>query len=334
MAIRRPLVLLDAGIVAELPSSDQLPNDSLTNNLKALGNLLGSANKSFYFTAAGAMALYDLTIFGRSLASAANQVAGRTALGLGTAATRNIGTSGANVPLLSTGNTWSASQTINSSLQVSGGIEVGRTDGIADTGNIDLHSGTTPTDYDARIQCTGGDGTSGRGTLSVLAGNIDLNAGIGSTVLRHGGVQKLTTSATGITVSGQVESSLPTYNNLTLLAPFTWDAAGDAADYHQPSYTKVDNVVRLRGKVTVSGTHVDMSTWALRNIAVLPVGFRPAKRKAFTIFWDSDTPLFFSYCLVFVNTDGGIFMLIANGQPYPFTEGHFPLDQIWFDLAN
>lgn len=225
---------------------------------------------------------------------------------------------------------------IGNALQVNataGGIEVGRTDGVAATGYIDFHSGATPTDYDVRIQCTGGNGTSGRGTLTAFAGNIDLYSSIGSTLLRHGGVQKLITSPTGITVSGQVESSLPTYNNLTLLAPYTWDAAADAADYNQPSYTKVDNVVRLRGKVTLSGTHVDNNTWTLRNIAVLPVGFRPAKRKAFVIFWDTDTPLYFSYCLVFVNTDGGILMLGANNQPYPFTEGHFPLDQIWFDLA-
>lgn len=131
-----------------------------------------------------------------------------------------------------------------------------------------------------------------------------------------------------------VESSLPVYTNLTLLAPYIWNAAGDAADYHPPSYTKVDNVVRLRGKVTVSGTHTDGSTWTLRNIAVLPVGFRPAKRKAFVIFWDTITPLYFGYCWVFVNTDGGIFMLLADGPSYPFAEGHFPLDQIWFDLAN
>lgn len=171
--------------------------------------------------------------------------------------------------------------------------------------------------------------TNSPGAVTLRRGNHD---GAGDSVISVDSAGDVTVHG-NITASGQVESSLPTYNNLTLLAPFTWDAAGDAADYNQPSYTKVDNVVRLRGKVTLSGTHVDAGTWGVRNIAVLPVGFRPAKRKAFVIFWDTDTPLFFSYCLMFVNTDGGIFMLSANGQPYPFTEGHFPLDQIWFDLA-
>ena len=42
----------------------------------------------------------------------------RTNLGLGTAAVQNIGTSGASVPLLSTANTWSATQIINGDLTV------------------------------------------------------------------------------------------------------------------------------------------------------------------------------------------------------------------------
>lgn len=62
-------------------------------NLSALSGLTGAANKAPYFTAAGAMAVYDLTVFGRSLAAAADQSAGRTLLGLGTAATRAATTS-------------------------------------------------------------------------------------------------------------------------------------------------------------------------------------------------------------------------------------------------
>ena len=128
--------------------------------------------------------------------------------------------------------------------------------------------------------------------------------------------------------------SAASYTNLTLLAPYTWDSAGDAADYSQPSYAKVGDVVRLRGKVTLSGTHTSNSTVNVTTIATLPVGFRPAKRKAFQVFWDTDSPLFFAYCLVFVNTNGTIVLVaLASNQTYPFTEGHLPLDQIWFDVA-
>ena len=45
---------------------------------------------------------------------------GRSTLGLGTAATQNTGTSGANVPLLNGGNTWGASQNIDGFLTITG----------------------------------------------------------------------------------------------------------------------------------------------------------------------------------------------------------------------
>ncbi|MWV17567.1 hypothetical protein F3I16_16110 [Pseudomonas sp. L-22-4S-12] len=546
-------------VEARLTAGSMGGKQDVAVNLTALAELTGAPNRSVYFTAAGAMSVYDLTVFGRQVSGCANDAALRTLLALGSAATRNATTSATDTtserlwrtndlvkqtgpkdttagsvllqgaggwmgtaPVLTSNdfdndstynglvrsdnsiaalngppvlganmvytalnarfnasygwqlgvstsgasptdagvraflrnevnNLWSnyaelwhslnfnpalKANTLDASfsgtanfgnaLQVSttsGGIEVGRRDGVAGTAYIDMHAGATVTDYDARLQCTTGNGTAGQGTVFLNCGTLDLNpvvgavqlryagtqklattafgvtvsggitakqqgetmalqgtvSGVGSTtyisfeqdngtrdgymgvasatttdmyvaadtgdvlirpilgssVLHEAGAAKLTTTPTGISVTGQVESSLPTYTNLTLLAPFTWDSAGDSADYHRPSYTKVDNVVRLRGKVTVSGTHANADTFGLRNIAVLPVGYRPTKRKAFTIFWDSDSPLYFGFCWVFVNTDGGIYIIGPNqGQPYPFTEGHFPLDQIWFDLAN
>lgn len=52
--------------------------------------------------------------FSSGLLAGGTSAAWRTSLGLGTAAVENIGTSGANVPLLSTANTWSFPQTIDS----------------------------------------------------------------------------------------------------------------------------------------------------------------------------------------------------------------------------
>lgn len=49
-----------------------------------------------------------------------DQSGSRTALGLGTAATQNTGTSGANVPLMNGANTWSASQTYSADIVLSG----------------------------------------------------------------------------------------------------------------------------------------------------------------------------------------------------------------------
>lgn len=63
-----------------------------------------------------AIAALTTTSFGRSFLDRADAAAGRTLLGLGTAATQNTGTSGANVPLLNGANTWSADQTLSAKL--------------------------------------------------------------------------------------------------------------------------------------------------------------------------------------------------------------------------
>lgn len=55
-------------------------------NLTALSALAGAANKMSYFTGAGAMALADVTVFGRSLMDDPDATAGRATLGLGSAA--------------------------------------------------------------------------------------------------------------------------------------------------------------------------------------------------------------------------------------------------------
>ncbi len=69
-----------------------------------------AANKFLYTTAAKVWAEADITAAGRAILDDANAAAQRTTLGLGTAATQNTGTSGANVPLLNAENTWSKSQ--------------------------------------------------------------------------------------------------------------------------------------------------------------------------------------------------------------------------------
>lgn len=115
-------------------------------NLNALSGLSGAANKAPYFTAAGAMAVYDLTVFGRAFAGAADEAAARLALELGTAATFDIGTSGANVPLLSSENTWSGRQTVGAGGSGYVAIQVVRADqGVVsetDALVLDIQTGT------------------------------------------------------------------------------------------------------------------------------------------------------------------------------------------------
>lgn len=87
----------------------------------------------------------------------------RSDLGLGTAATQNTGTSGANVPLLNGTNTWSAGQTFSTTAtfgNASIGVQVSSSGGIeiyATTPLIDFKNNAAD-DYDVRIIQVGAGG--------------------------------------------------------------------------------------------------------------------------------------------------------------------------------
>lgn len=80
-------------------NSTTIPNDTVTyakiQNVSATDRLLGRSTAG-----AGDVEEIPCTAAGRALIDDANASAQRTTLGLGTAATQNTGTSGANVPLL------------------------------------------------------------------------------------------------------------------------------------------------------------------------------------------------------------------------------------------
>lgn len=94
-----------------------------------------------------------------------------TMLGLGTAAFRNTGTSGANVPLLSTANTWSSLQTFSGGVSIGGTLTVAALDV---TGTTHLGLGTasymtvTSTGVSANI-------ASAAGTIELLPANGTVN---------------------------------------------------------------------------------------------------------------------------------------------------------------
>ena len=81
--------------------------------LQSIAGLTTAADRMIYTTASDTYAVTTLTAFGRSIIDDADATAGRSTLGLGTAATRNTGTSGSVIPTLDAAGTWSSTQTFN-----------------------------------------------------------------------------------------------------------------------------------------------------------------------------------------------------------------------------
>lgn len=91
-----------------------IPDDTVTyakiQNVSATDRLLGRQS-----VGAGNIEEITCTAAGRLVLASATAADQRTALGLGTAATRNTGTSGTTVPLLDGANTWSGASVLNAS---------------------------------------------------------------------------------------------------------------------------------------------------------------------------------------------------------------------------
>ena len=87
-----------------------------------------------------------------------------------------------------------------------GAIDLGRNDNVASNPFIDFNSGSTTVDYDARIQCTGGTGVAGGGTLNLWAATVKVN---GNTVSTQTGAETLTNKTlTSPTITGTVTATM------------------------------------------------------------------------------------------------------------------------------
>lgn len=110
----------------------------------------------------------------------------RTNLGLGSSATINYGTSGATIPLLNGGNTWSNTQVFQAGTTYLGSATTGNT--FLKIGNstqsgltlFDIRTSGLGNDYDTRLQFSGGvQGSNSKGTLNM---GLDILASSASSV--------------------------------------------------------------------------------------------------------------------------------------------------------
>lgn len=103
-------VLLAANKLLRTDNSGNIAQSDLSVWAISMLGLTGTADRLPYLNAANTSALTPLTAFARSILDDANAAAVRTTLGLGTASTRDVGTSGSVIPVLSAQNVWSAYQ--------------------------------------------------------------------------------------------------------------------------------------------------------------------------------------------------------------------------------
>lgn len=166
-ALTGNIVLAQADIAGTVPTSRTVNGKALTGNIVlAQADISGTVPTT-------------LTINGKPLTG--NVVLSNNDIsGFGNSSTYDIGTSGANVPLLSNSNIWSGSQTINDLYigPARGGnvvVEIGSLT-TASAAVIDFHSSGSNNDYDTRIIATGGvAGTSNQGTLTFSGSKLQFN---------------------------------------------------------------------------------------------------------------------------------------------------------------
>lgn len=179
-----------------------------------------------------------------NLSDLGSPTAARTSLGLGTAALQNTGTSGANIPLLNTSNTWGALQTLTGGLSLSSAFPAST---MNDT------SATVTTGGLVRFT-TAGSGLWQYQINTAVAGDF-------STVLAPYTISPagLVTMNNGLTVAGAITGNLTgnasgNAGTATTLATGRTIAATGDVSYTSPTFNGSANVTAAATLATVNGS--------------------------------------------------------------------------------
>jgi hypothetical protein len=188
--------------------------------LQSIAGLTTEADRGIYTTASDTYAVYTLTSAGRAILDDADAAAQRTTLGLGTAATVNTGTSGATIPLLNAGNTFSGAQIFSAYIYADRAdnewaVLARNAAGTADRGGLWVENGRLSlvnAAFSARINIDAGVVNVANGTLQAggntvwHAGNDGAGSGLDADTLD--GVQGSAYAAlAGSTFTGRLVSS-------------------------------------------------------------------------------------------------------------------------------
>jgi hypothetical protein len=113
-------------------------------------------------------------------------------------------------------------------------LEIGRADNVAATTAIDIHTGSTSVDYDTRLEFTGGNGTTGNGTMTIRAASVILqSAGIFNSTATLGASTIEAVNVVGSALTGAVTLDVKTnaihYYTANAAANWTLNFRGNAS---------------------------------------------------------------------------------------------------------
>lgn len=139
-------------------------------------------------------------------------------------------------------------------------LEIGRADNVAATTAMDIHTGATSTDFDTRLEFTGGNGTSGNGNLTIRAATLSL-ASPGVYSGNGSGLTTLNATAltSGTVPSARVSGSYTGITGVGTLTAGTWNATAITDTYLA--------TISTAGKVSNSATTATNSNGASTIVA-------------------------------------------------------------------